>query len=350
MIFVFTTWLATIFYKAKCTFPHFNHGFLNRDTTNCINGIFILLVFMSHFNPYVKFTVTSDIWYARIIGKVGQLMVTTFLFYSGYGIMESIKSKGTDYIKNIPKKRIFGTLYKYILAVNCFALMAHYHIPLKKLLLSFIAWESIGNSNWYIFAILMCYVFVFISFTVCGTNYRNGCICVFVLSLFYIYIIYKQLKGQHWWYDTFLCYSVGMFVSLYKEKVIELFKHRIKAFSLLMGGIGFYYLSKNIFLQSHIMTKTSIWAYQNVFYIFAVLLIVFISTNVYIKNGILEWFGSHLFSFYILQRLPMNYLKKIGLGKDVYLYFLLSFVSAVILAYFFDKLIAVLDKRIKISN
>ena len=57
MIFAFTAWIILIFYKAKRMFPRFNHEFLNHDMTNSINGIFILLVFMSHFNPYVRYTV-----------------------------------------------------------------------------------------------------------------------------------------------------------------------------------------------------------------------------------------------------------------------------------------------------
>ena len=345
MILAFSAWIATILYKAKSIFPRFNHEFLNRDMTNCINGIFILLVFMSHFNPYVRYTVPSDLWYAKLVSRVGQLMVTTFLFYSGYGIMESIKLKGDGYINNIPKKRILGTLYKYILAVNCFALMAHYQIPLKKLLLSFVAWTSIGNSNWYIFAILMCYLSVYISFSVFRNDYRKGCFMVFLFSLIYLGVIYKCWKGQHWWYDTILCYPLGMYFSLYKEKFILLFQNRIHTICLLLGGIGFYLVGKNLLLKYHVLTKTSIWTFHNVFYIFAVLLIVFITTNIYIKNGILEWFGSNLFSFYILQRLPMMYLKKAGLGKDIYLYFFLSFILSVILAYCFSKVTGYFDKK-----
>ncbi len=345
MILAFSAWIATILYKAKSIFPRFNHEFLNRDMTNCINGIFILLVFMSNFNPYVRYTVPSDLWYAKLVSRVGQLMVTTFLFYSGYGIMESIKLKGDGYINNIPKKRILGTLYKYILAVNCFALMAHYQIPLKKLLLSFVAWTSIGNSNWYIFAILMCYLSVYISFSVFRNDYRKGCFMVFLFSLIYLGVIYKCWKGQHWWYDTILCYPLGMYVSLYKDKFITLFQNRLQTICLLLGGIGFYMLSKNLLLKYHVLTKTSIWTFHNVFYIFAVLLIVFITTNIYIKNGILEWFGSNLFSFYILQRLPMMYLKKVGLSKDIYFYFLLSFILSVVLAYCFSKVTGYLDKK-----
>lgn len=348
MILAFSVWIAIILYRAKRVFPRFNHDFLNHDMTNCINGIFILLVFMSHFNQNVRYTVPSDLWYAGLVRKIDQLMVTTFLFYSGYGIMESIKVKGNSYIHNIPKRRIFGTLYKFVLAVNCYALMAHYNIPLKKLLLSFIAWKSIGNSNWYIFAILMCYLSVFISFSIFKNNYKKGCIGVFLLTCVYLVVTYKIFKGQRWWYDTILCYPLGMFVSLYKDKFIILFQNRLRTLFLLCGGIVFYMLSKNLLLKYHILTKSSVWMFYNVFYMFAVLLIVFITANIYIKNDILEWFGNHLFSFYIMHRLPLIYLKKAGFNQDIYLYFLLSFIISVIMAYGFNKLISCLNRKLQL--
>ncbi len=346
MILALAAWIAAILYKIKKVYPRFNPDFLNRDTTTCINGIFILLVFMSHFNQYARYTAISDIWYARMIGKVGQFMVTTFLFYSGYGIMESIKEKGKGYINKIPKKRIFGTLFKFFLAVNIFALMAHYHIPLKRLLLSFIAWSSIGNSNWYIFAILMCYLFTFVSFSVFyrEEDYKIGCAGVFLLSLVYVVVMYK-LRKLNCWYDTILCYSAGMFVSLYKEKVINLFQNRIKTIGILVGGIGFYFIVKNLLLHYHMFSKREFLMFINIFYVLAVLLVVFITTNVRVGNDILKWFGSHLFSFYILQRLPMIYLKKAGLDKNIYLYFLICFIISCILAGAFKKLTDYLDVK-----
>lgn len=46
-----------------------------------------------------------------------------FLFYSGYGIMESIKNKGEKYISTVPKKRILNVLVNFDIAV----LIAHYY-------------------------------------------------------------------------------------------------------------------------------------------------------------------------------------------------------------------------------
>ena len=123
---------------------------------------------------------------------------------------------------------------------------------------------------------------------------------VFLFSLIYLVVIYKCVKGQYWWYDTILCYPFGMYVSLYKERFIALFQNRFKTLCLLGGGIAFYLIGKNLLLKYHLLNKTSIWTFHNVFYVFAVLLIVFITTSFYIKNNILEWFGSNLFSFYIL--------------------------------------------------
>ena len=58
-----------------------------------INGFFVGLILFSHFNSYVTTNMKFDSIYYYIFDKIGQLMVTTFLFYSGYGIYESIKSK-----------------------------------------------------------------------------------------------------------------------------------------------------------------------------------------------------------------------------------------------------------------
>ena len=104
---------------ASARLVRWNEDYIGIRTTSVINGLFIWLVFMSHFTQYLPEYANN------IIGTVmGQLVVVMFLFYSGYGIMESIKLKGVIYILNIPKKRFLGTLYKFIIAVNFFALAA----------------------------------------------------------------------------------------------------------------------------------------------------------------------------------------------------------------------------------
>ena len=62
----------------------------------------------------------------KFITKLEQLMVTMFLFYSGYGVMESIKRKGDDYIKSFPKKRILTTLINLFINSSISSLVLYF--------------------------------------------------------------------------------------------------------------------------------------------------------------------------------------------------------------------------------
>lgn len=133
-----------------------NPDYLGREQCESVKGIFILLVFFSHFMGYVRQTggVAFDM-------PLGQLIVTLFLFYSGYGVMESIRTKGAAYVREMPKRRILTTLLNFDIAVLAFIgvdLLLGQSLTAKQCLLSLVAWDSVGNSNWYIFVILLCYV------------------------------------------------------------------------------------------------------------------------------------------------------------------------------------------------
>ena len=83
--------------------------------------------------------------------------------------MEAISKKGVKYINDFPKKRILNVLLNFDIAVLLFIvtniLLGRYY-SYDEYLLSLIGWTSVGNSNWYIFVILLCYVHVYIAFRV----------------------------------------------------------------------------------------------------------------------------------------------------------------------------------------
>lgn len=150
MIYIFAIYILLIIISSRIDN---NNDYLSPEKTTTIKGIFIVLVFFSHFNSYVMYSNTLDNVYVKIIGYVGQAMVAPFLFYSGYGVMEQITKKGNSYIKSIPIKRFLVTMIKFDLAVFLFYIINIFlnnTISLKKILLSFIGWDSLGNSNWYI--------------------------------------------------------------------------------------------------------------------------------------------------------------------------------------------------------
>lgn len=169
-----------IFVIAFCGLVLYNIGisvrkqhpdFLSKEKTDSIKGIFILIVFLSHISEYFA-AAGADLsaWHDKLLFLIpkafGQLMVVMFLFYSGYGVMESIKKKGIEYINRIPRKRVLNTLLNYDVAVVIFAatgLMIGNEASMSSFCLSLTAWDSVGNSNWYIFIILVCYLLTFLT-------------------------------------------------------------------------------------------------------------------------------------------------------------------------------------------
>ena len=143
--------------------------YISKNQSNCVKGVFIIMVFARHIWPYIKdagvvFTGMDDRIFHLIDVTLGQLIVAMLLFYSGYGVMESYRKKGIEYVNGMPKRRILNTLLNFDIAV-CVYLLVDFFLnisyPLSHVLLSFTGWLSVGNSNWYIFVILLCYIATF---------------------------------------------------------------------------------------------------------------------------------------------------------------------------------------------
>ena len=68
-----------------------NSDYLSPKQTAAVNGIFVMFVFMRHCTQYMEMERFDNIF--NIVNtQLGQMIVTTFLFYSGYGIMYSLKA------------------------------------------------------------------------------------------------------------------------------------------------------------------------------------------------------------------------------------------------------------------
>lgn len=105
MLYVFILAMLVFFYGISFVKANeFNTEYLSKESTGAVNGIFVLFVFMSHISNYMNFGSEYDKIWLDFRSWLGQLMVVTFLFYSGYGMMCSIMKKGNAYIKPLFKK------------------------------------------------------------------------------------------------------------------------------------------------------------------------------------------------------------------------------------------------------
>lgn len=309
-----------------------------KDTT-VINGIFTLLIFLSHSTQYIHLSDTIlDLLYGKFQNFHNQWVVATFLAFSGYGVMLKIKSGGVEYLKKYPKHRILRTLFNYDIAVILYLLVnifIHSSYTWQEILLSFIGLTSVGQSNWYIFDILLLYVISYIAATLFKENYLRQCIAVTGLSMFSITVM--MLYGMDSRFiSTFLCYAAGVWTALYKNELVDLFKRK-KWMSIAFLEL-FIIVTYKLRWNDLIMNFSSIAV---------VLVFVWFNTFWVFKSSILHWIGTYAFSIFILQRIPMGLLTYFGLaGFSPYLLVIVSFVVTVGLAVVFDKYLKIVDKKL----
>ncbi len=328
-----------------CVPGQFNTEYMSKQNTAAINGIFVVLVFYRHFSQYIKYTDSlGDNLFIEFNGYLGQLLVTSFLFYSGYGIMCSISKKGKPYVNSIPKKRLFPVWLHFAVAVLLFLIVDIIYkknYDLKTILLSLIGWSSIGNSNWYIFATLFLYIFVFIAFRICGSKKLAGTIVTGVLVLAFVFVMMRMDRPQYC-FNTLACYPLGMLFALTKEKLEKfVFKNDICYFISLATVFILFVFSYQFINEGFIC--------HSICSMLFIMLVVIISAKISFNNGFLSLMGAHVFSIYILQRIPMMIMAYSGMNKTVYVFLIASFLVTVPVAMLFDKAMDFIDKKLKLK-
>ena len=326
----------------------FNEAYLDRKNTAAINGIFVILVVFSHYSQYAGFGGIFDAPYLLLKKHLHQMLVAPFLFYSGFGMMEQIKKKGSGYVFNIPKKA-GKLLFRFDVAVLMY--MAMHMIlgktfSLKRIVLSLIGWQSVGNSNWYIFDILVLYMLMFFAFGISeklktgeklnGSRFREhtnlpGLILFFVLTLCFIYVMMKTDKETRW-YNTVILLPVGCLYSEFRGEIERLVMKNDVTYYLTLLIVFVSYLVSYKYRNSFGIEGYTVWA------VCFISLVILATMKVRIYNRILEWFGMHVFSIYILQRLPMILLDRMGLiDSHKYLCLIAVFALTIPLAIAFEK-------------
>ncbi|MBQ7345118.1 MAG: hypothetical protein IJW45_03530 [Oscillospiraceae bacterium] len=308
-------------------------GHLSRAQTGAVNGFFVLLVFLRHTVDYIPAGHWDGIFRA-VDSRLDQLIVVPFLFYSGYGIARSILSKGQSYVRGLPWQRLFKVWYHFALAVALYVILAlcmGKDYGGTRIALSFTGWDSIGNSNWYIFATLVMYLATWLSFTVFRRHRWLAAVGVTVMAMGYI-LIMKQTKGI-WWYDTALVYPAGIWYGLYQQELEAPLKKRPLLPWLALAVWG------GIFLLCFKLQSGLIWR-EGMAVAFA-LTVLYGTMVIRVGNPVLTFLGKYTFEIYILQRIPMIALR--GHFENKYLYLAISFGLTLVLAVLFQKLLTVLD-------
>lgn len=341
MIFFVIVLLLVIFSAAKAEGVNkFNGEYITRDATNNIKGIFVILILFSHAKSYLELGGIYDKPYLELQGHLNQMVVAMFLFYSGYGIMEQIKKREFSYIMSIPKKRFPNLLINFDISILLFALMwlcLGKPVTVKQLLIALVAWEGIGNSSWYIFVTFMLYIITFISFFFIKWFKKRWQQFIYLVVLTGLSVgLVLGLKYTHpkdpYWYNTAILYALGFWYSFFKDEIEK----------VIMKNDIIYFIAGAGLTGAYLFSYIHRWDSFYMFTIWGVLFtlgITLITMKVKIESNLLKWFGEHIFSIYILQRIPMIILKEYGVaGRHKYVFVILSIAVTCAMAVVFDYL------------
>ena len=338
MIFFFS--ILIILFLINIRFTKLDKDYLKIENTTIINGIFVIVVFFSHFLSYNSNFNSFDKPVITIMNIVSQLMVATFLFYSGYGIYCKIRKDRKSYIDSFFKKRFLRVLFNFDLAVTIFYLMSiciKSNYSFSRYLLSLIGWEAVGNSNWYIFVIFIIYLSIILVFKL--LEKRSDFTCLIVLTLLsFVYIYLLNIYKADYWCSTLLCFVGGMWYSYYKDKIDNI---------VLKNMLRYILAIIILFIVFAIMYKfrSNVYIY-NVMSIIFVIIISIIFSCISSSNKVLTYFGKNVFWIYILQRIPMILLKD---KLNMYVYFTICFITTIVLTYIMNIVSNYIWKKISRS-
>lgn len=158
------------------------------------------------------------------------------------------------------------------------------------------------------------------------------------ISSIYILHFYKQ----QWWYDTMICFPLGMYFSIYK--------HHVENF-LMRSKFEWTYWSSLVFF---IWLISIFGKYKNNFYIYELwmisftLVIVLLTMKIDFKSSVLQWMGDYLSEIYILMRIPMELFQPVFSGQHNYRYLLLCIICLYPMVVIFRKSLKYIDSVLRL--
>lgn len=199
------------------------------NNTTAVKGLLSIGILLSHmpkFTPNeLPFTATAT------IGSIG---VGAFFFLSGFAIHK------TTYTKQISLCGFFKKKASRILVLFLFMLCFYVVFELlssgsiKPIINSFIKGYPISNS-WYVIAILVFYVFYYLSFKFGKTKPLGVSFAILsCLTVLYCVIVMCIFRWSDWWYKTCITFIIGVAWAAYEKHIVK-FVNRFYVPCFLLG-------------------------------------------------------------------------------------------------------------------
>ncbi len=318
-------------------FSGFREDYISKEQTGSFKGFFVMMIFFSHIQAYLPVDFFGDKIVTAVYGVLGQLIVVVFLFYSGYGVMESIRNK-PGYMKGFFKNRIVKLILDYnivSLAYMLYRTCTGTFFSWERYAFSWCGWETVekveANGNWFIFAVLSLYMITWlINFLLHRILHLEGMKFQYILTASVILVtvglmwLLGYVGRPDFWYNILITYGFGMLYSVLRKPIEDAMRKTpwyLMALAITGGAMGVL-----ILLRLNDIVSFSVLACLFAFFL------VLVSMRVRIQNPVLIWLGKLSFSIYLVHKGCMAVFQGLGFAENPILYGALCIVSTMIMA------------------
>lgn len=305
--------------------------YMSKEYTNCLRGIFAILVVIHHLYQYSG--LFRDSYIGTILQSFGVLSVAVFFFLSGYGLMFSSNKK--NYINQFFCKRFLPLYCFYVFLIvlySLWTLLLEKEIPLSGMIQSFLFGGTIVTNGWYLqatFVMYLLYLFVFKVFESPKIK-----ILFFGVGIFIYCIVCALLNLGVNWYQTIPCVVLGM-IYCYKKDCIDalLQKYAWKMLILfsVLFAIGF------IFSAVNNITVLFDVLYSLFFVCAAVSLAYILCDTPLIENRFTKLCGKYSLEIYVTHGLFLR-LIKLKYIENIPLYIITVIIGTIVMSFVIKKI------------
>lgn len=171
-----------------------------------------------------------------IFNSIGILFTSLFFFFSGYGLIISVRTKEA-YLKTFLWKRLPTILVPFWIANIIAVLVRIFYMQLpmdtKDIIQYVLGLVLINGNGWYIVEIFFLYLAFYLIFKVC----KNQKIALVLLSIASLIPIVIGLHSGHdtstmgnhwfkgeWWYNSTIVFVMGIWVAHFKDRILTFAK------------------------------------------------------------------------------------------------------------------------------
>lgn len=326
---------------------------LSLNNSKCIQGFCAVAIILHHMSQNVTSN-GGDAGALSILVDAGVLFVGIFFFFSGFGLLKSLRTK-ESYLKGFIRKRLPMVLVPFFACILVFiftALFLGERFRFPDILGYLSGWLLINSHMWYIVEIVILYLAFFIIFKLI----KNEKIAIPVMGGFIVLMVIGSLLLGHgefwfqgeWWFNSTFLFFIGIVVARFEEPLARLAKKLyVILLPVLIVGFGFMFA-----LNLKMLGEYSYWSdttssficfsvqLPTIIMFVAIVLLVMMKVN--FSNRVLKFIGSIALELYLIHNLFIQYLRSSSFMyvKSDSMYILLVILLAVALAWVihgFDK-------------